>query len=240
MIPARGGSKGLVGKNTKPLLGKPLIGWTIEQARCSEYSDMVIVSTEDARIAEVAKEYGADVPFVRPTELAGDSSATVDVLLHALDWFDDQGEGFDYLALMEATSPLRRDSDIDNAITKLIDNEGIADSLVCLGEIGWQHPSMSKKICEGRFIRPYYETKAEKVTRRQDFVETYLPYGVAYLSKVDSFREHKSFYQEKTLAIFLDKWQCYEVDDKWDFLCIERIMEEVGFNAEQSFATREV
>lgn len=236
VIPARGGSKGLINKNITPLLGRPLIGWAIAQAKCSEYHDRMIVSTEDRRIAEVAKECGAEVPFVRPMELAQDSSATADVLLHALDWFEDRGEVFDYLALVEATSPLRRKDDIDNAITKLIDNCEIADSLVCLGEIGWQHPSVSKRICKDKFVRPYDQDKTESVIRRQDFSKTYLPYGVVYISRVDSFREHRTFYQEKTLAIFLDKWQCYEVDDRWDILCIERIMEETGFDAEQIFA----
>jgi len=113
LIPARGGSKGLPGKNIKPLLGKPLIAWTIEQAKASKYVDRVVVSTDDDEIAEVAIRYGAEVPFLRPKELARDDSPTIDAILHALDFFSDKGERFDLLALLEPTSPLRDSEDID-------------------------------------------------------------------------------------------------------------------------------
>ena len=90
VIPARGGSKGLPGKNIKALCGKPLIAHTIEQAKQSRYIDRVIVSTEDEAIAQISLEYGAEVPFMRPMELAEDSVATVDVLLHAIHWLEDK------------------------------------------------------------------------------------------------------------------------------------------------------
>lgn len=86
LIPARGGSKGLPGKNIKPLLGKPLIAWTIEQAKKNKYFDRIIVSTDSEEIAEISKEYGAEVPFLRPKELARDDSPTSDAIMHAINW----------------------------------------------------------------------------------------------------------------------------------------------------------
>ncbi|MEI6153663.1 MAG: acylneuraminate cytidylyltransferase family protein, partial [Deltaproteobacteria bacterium] len=106
VIPARGGSKGLPGKNIKMFCGKPLIAHTIEQARQSQYIDRVIVSTEAEEIARISLEYGAEVPFVRPMELAGDSVATVDVLLHAINWLEDKDQYlFDILGLLHVTTP---------------------------------------------------------------------------------------------------------------------------------------
>src|SRR3990172_8434607 len=138
IIPARGGSKGLSRKNIRLLAGKPLIAWTIEQANTSKYLDKVIVNTDDQQIADTAKKYGADVPFLRPRELAGDTTPMIDVIFHTLNFFKNSGTAFDYLALLEPTSPLRADHDIDNAIQKLI-SETDADSLVSVGEVHLEH-----------------------------------------------------------------------------------------------------
>ena len=123
IIPARGGSKGLPGKNILDIAGKPLIVWTIERAINSKYLDRVIVSTDDSEIAEISKKYGAEVPFTRPEELAEDTTPMMDVIFHALDFFKSKNMAFDYIALFEPTSPLRKINDIDNAIKQLIDNE---------------------------------------------------------------------------------------------------------------------
>jgi CMP-N,N'-diacetyllegionaminic acid synthase len=122
IIPARGGSKGLPGKNIKRLAGKPLIAWTIEQAKKSGWIDKLIVDTDDEKIAEIARKYGAEVPFLRPKELAQDKSSIYDVIFHALDWFKKIGLDFDSVALLEPTSPLRKDDDIDNAVRLFLKN----------------------------------------------------------------------------------------------------------------------
>ncbi len=224
LIPARGGSKGLPRKNVRLLLGKPLIAWTIEQALKSKYLDKIIVSTDDEQIAEISKRYGAEVPFMRPKELAKDESLTIDVILHALNWFEERGEKFDYLALLEPTSPLRKINDIDNSIKKLIDNEIYSDSLVSVGKLSLEHPFVSKKIDENGYIKVFYETEDPLITRRQELLPAYFPYGVIYLSKISTLRKYKTFYQEKTIPFFIERWQNYEVDDIWDFIVIEAIM----------------
>ena len=227
LIPARGGSKGLPGKNIKPLLGKPLIAWTIEQVLASKYLDRVVVSTDDKEIAEISKKYGAEVPFMRPKELARDDSTTSDVILHALNWFESAGEKYDYLALLELTSPLRKKNDIDNGIMKLIDNENKAESLVSVGEISLEHPFISKEIDEKGYVKPFYKVPNNKIGRRQDLFKSYFPYGVLYLSKVSAIKKYKTFYQKKTMPMFAKRWQNYEIDDIWDFICIETILKRV-------------
>lgn len=227
LIPARGGSKGLPRKNIIPLLGKPLIAWTIEQALASKYLDRVVVSTDDKKIAEISKKYGAEVPFIRPKELARDDSTTIDVIIHTLNWFENAGEKYDYLALLEPTSPLREKDDIDNGVIKLIDNENKADSLISVGEIALEHPFISKRINESGYVKPFYGVPHSKVTRRQNVSKAYFPYGVLYLSKVSAIIKYKTFYQRNTITILIKRWQNYEIDDIWDFICIEAILRKV-------------
>src|SRR5208337_4643829 len=117
LIPARGGSKGVPRKNIRPLLGKPLIAWTIEEAKKSRYIDRIVVSTEDEEIAGVSAHYGAEVPFLRPEEMAKDESPTLDCVVHALNWMRDKENYIpDLLLLLEVTAPLKTFEDIDSAI----------------------------------------------------------------------------------------------------------------------------
>jgi CMP-N,N'-diacetyllegionaminic acid synthase len=222
LIPARGGSKGLPRKNILPLLGKPLIAWTIEKALASQYLDKIIVSTDDEEIGQIAREYGAEVPFVRPAELATDTATTIEVIYHALAFFKERGITFDYLALLEPTSPLRAEGDIDKAIQLLIDHDAEADSLVSVGEVHMEHPSIVKKI-DHNYVTPYVPTD-KTVTRRQDLSKAYFPYGVIYLSKVTRLKATNTFYQERTIPFFIQRWQNYEVDDIYDLICIEAVL----------------
>lgn len=222
IIPARGGSKGLPRKNIRELVGKPMIAWTIERALASVYLDKVIVSTEDAEIAEVAKKYGADVPFMRPADLAGDKTPTIDVIIHAVNFFKEKGIAFDYVVLLEPTSPLRKENDIDDAIRLLIDRQSDADSLVSVGEVHLEHPSLMKTVSDGYLVP--YETTDKKIYRRQDMPTVYFPYGVIYISKTGKLIETGTFYQERTIPYFIERWQNYEVDDIYDFICVEAIL----------------
>jgi len=222
LIPARGGSKGLPRKNILPLLGKPLLAWTIEQALASQYLDKVMVSTDDEEIARIARDYSAEVPFLRPAELATDTATTIAVIHHALAFYKERGIGFNYLALLEPTSPLRAEGDIDKSIKLLADHEAEADSLVSLGEVHMEHPSLIKKI-ENNYVKPY-EPTGEIITRRQDFSKVYFPYGVIYLSKITSLEATNTFYQERTIPFFIQRWQNYEVDDIYDLKCIEAVI----------------
>ncbi|MFX1245758.1 MAG: cytidylyltransferase domain-containing protein [Promethearchaeota archaeon] len=227
IIPARGGSKRLPNKNIKSLMGKPLIAWTIEQANKSRLLTKTIISTDDEKIAGIAKEFNGLVPFKRPPELAKDDTSSYDVIFHALDFFNSQGENYEIVALLEPTSPLRDDDDIDNAIRSFLENYDKFNSLISIGEIHLEHPAHAKRITNS-FISPFCP-ETSKSTKLAN-TKAYFPYGVIYISKVSSLRKHNSFYQPKTMYYLIKRWQTYEVDDIFDFYCIEKIMEMRGTN----------
>jgi CMP-N,N'-diacetyllegionaminic acid synthase len=222
LIPARGGSKGLPRKNVLDVGGKPLIVWSVEAGLASKRVDAVVVSTDDREIADVALGAGAEVPFMRPAELAADTSPSIDAVLHALDALAADGREFDMLALLEPTSPLRTAGDIDRAVELLIAHAD-ADAVVSVGEVHMEHPSIVKRI-EGDRLTPYVP-EALKATRRQDLDRAYFPYGVVYLSRVESLRATRSFYPEKTMPMLIERWQNYEIDDVYDLVCVSAILE---------------
>jgi CMP-N-acetylneuraminic acid synthetase len=222
LIPARGGSKGLPRKNIKPLLGKPLVAWSIEQAGNCAYLDRSIVSTDDPGIADVARRFGGDVPFMRPPALARDESKTSDVILHAIEYLEKNGQHFDYVCLLEPTSPLRAKDDVDRAIQTLVENDG-ADSLVTVGEVHCEHPLIVKKIVDNVVV-PYIDN-TRLIHQRQQADLAYFPYGVVYMAKVDVFKKLQTFYTPRTMPLYIERWQNYEIDDEIDFQLVELLME---------------
>jgi CMP-N-acetylneuraminic acid synthetase len=221
IIPARGGSKGIPRKNVRLLCGKPLIAYTIEAALSSRLIYRVVVSTEDEEIAEISKNYGAEV-IKRPEELARDDSPTIDAVMHVLNWFEERKEFFDIVVLLEPTSPLRKDNDLDNAISLFIENIDKADSLTSLGEIHLENPHIMKRV-EGGVVKPFIEN-SERFHQRQQLPKVYFPYGVVYISKVETLKKYRTFYQERTIPYFIERWQNYEIDDIYDFICVEAIL----------------
>ena len=222
IIPARGGSKGLPGKNIKQLLGRPLLAWTIEQAKKSKYIDEIFVSTDDTDIARTSKEYGVDVPFLRPDYLASDSVSSVDVVVHVLDYYESRSTYFDIIILLEPTSPLRKENDIDDAIELLLNNKS-ADGLISLGEVHMEHPMIVKKINSSGRIEPYIKD-VKKISQRQQADKAYFPYGVVYMIKTDVFKLEKAFYTNNIIPYIIERWQNYEIDDIYDFYAVEALM----------------
>lgn len=222
IIPARGGSKGLPGKNIKVLCGKPLIAWSIEAGLGSKYIDEVMVTTDSEEIARIARGFGASAPFIRPAELASDTATSFDAIKHAVNFYENElYKKFDYIVLLEPTSPLREKDDIDGMIEKIISMEDQFDAIVSLGEVH-EHPSIMKKIV-GNEIEPYCKDLV-MATRRQDNEVAYFPYGVAYIVKTKTLLEEKTFYPNRTTYRMIKRYQCYEIDDIYDFLAIENIM----------------
>lgn len=215
IIPARGGSKGLPKKNIRPLCGEPLIVHTIKQALSAHKISSTIVATEDAEIAGIAEKYGVDVVKV-PPQLTQDNSPVIDVMFYALDLY----KGFDIVLKLECTSPLRKEDDLDNAIG--VFGLSHADSLTSLGEIRLENPYIAMTVEEG-CVKQLIATDAITKPRAQ-WPKAYFPYGVIYLSRVDTLRKCKSFYQERTIPYFIERWQNYEIDDIYDFICIGAIM----------------
>lgn len=224
LIPARAGSKGLPGKNVRLLHGKPLLAWPIAAAKASRYVDRVVVSTDSAEFAEIARAHGADVPVLRPTELAADTSPSSAAVIHMLDHLGAKDEVFDYLLLLEPTSPLTEGSDIDVALETLHNNRLDGDALVSVAELVTSHPAFAvKRGAEGR-IEPYAAVDFTRLPRRQDIDPLYALDGSLYISAVDRFRETLSFCHDRTLSHLMPDYKAHEVDSLIDFICIEAIL----------------
>jgi len=217
LIPARGGSKGLPGKNIKPLLGKPLIVWTIEQALASKYLDRVIVSTDSEEIAEISKKYGAEVPFMRPKELATDEAKSIDVVLYTVKWMEENDKSYDLLMLLQPTSPLRTAEDIDRAIELLFEKR--ANAIVSVCEVD-HHPYWSNVLpedgCMKNFIRPEAINKS-----RQELPIFYRLNGAIYLAYWNYLKQEKTFFGDKTFAYIMPKEWSIDIDEEIDFILAE-------------------
>jgi CMP-N,N'-diacetyllegionaminic acid synthase len=223
LIPARSGSKGLPGKNVRPLGGKPLLAWPIEAARGSRYVDDVVISTDSPEFAAIAEKYGARAPFLRPAQLAADTAPSIDFILHALDRLAADGAHFDYLLLLEPTSPLTEAADIDAAIARLDEAAADADALVGVAPMVTQHPTYLVTKSEGGRISPYGAADFANLPRRQDVEPVFCLDGSLYLSKVDALRRERGFCHARTIGFETERHKALEVDDLVDFLCIEAI-----------------
>jgi CMP-N,N'-diacetyllegionaminic acid synthase len=227
IIPARGGSKGLPRKNIKKLCGKPLIVWSIEAGLKSKYLDEVATSTDCQDIADVSKQYGASTPFLRPGHLASDISTSFDAIKHAIDYYKNKlNKKFDYIVLLEPTSPLRESSDIDLAIENLMNSN--ADSIVGIGRTEDQNPAFLV-LKDGNNYISGYENKNMKVLRRQDINDVYFFEGSIYISKVDTLLDKKTFYHQNTIGYEVPKYKSLEIDDMDDFIMVEAIMKHKGY-----------
>jgi len=219
LIPARGGSKGLPRKNIKPLLGKPLIAWTIEQALASKYLDKVVVSTDDKEIAEISKKYGAAVPFMRPKELAEDNAKGIEVVLHAIDWLkkNNKQKQYNLLMLLQPTSPLRSTEDIDKAIEILFLKEAKAIVSVCEAD---HHPLWANTLpgdgCMKDFIKKEIMNK-----NRQELPVFYRLNGAIYSAYCDYIKERKSFFGKETFAYIMPKSRSVDIDNEVDLKLAE-------------------
>lgn len=222
IIPARGGSKGLPGKNIRLLNGKPLIAWPLEAALNSHYIDRVIVTTDDLAIAEIAKEYGAEVPFMRPAEFALDTSPSSDAIIHALHACSIEGKTYDYFVLLEPTSPLTQSTDIDKALEMLLDSQALA--IVGASKVETAHPVYCATIGEDGLLKPFLRDRFEQPIRRQDIDCLYFFEGSLYISEVKKYLETKTFYHEQTLPYLVPAWKALEIDTLLDFFKIEAVM----------------
>lgn len=225
LIPARGGSKGLPGKNIRDLCGRPLIAWTIDAARASRCLDAVVVSTDDDGIAAIAASHGAEVPFGRPTELAADNASSIDVVIHAIDLLAAAGRVFDLVVLLEPTSPLREASDIDNGLSRMLSLGASAVVSVCRAESA--HPAfMYRQRPDARLV-PFMERQPTGL-RRQEIEPLFFLEGSLYASRIDVLKAKRSFYHEDTIAYEVPKWKSLEIDDLDDFLMVEALAKHKG------------
>lgn len=224
LVPARAGSKGLPGKNIRPLLGKPLLAWPIEAARASRYVDRVVISTDSAEFAALAQAAGADVPFLRPAEHASDTAPSIAFIEHALDTLAAAGDRYDLLVLLEPTSPLTEAADIDAALEALVAARPRAESIVGVTALVSTHPAFAVRLDAQGLMQPYAAASFGLLPRRQDTEPLYSLDGSLYISTVEAIRRERGFCHARTLPFITPRWKSFEVDDLVDFICIEAIL----------------
>lgn len=226
VIPARSGSKGVIGKNMRELLGEPLISWSLKAAVASRFASYVLVSTDSEDIKNFALSKNVQVPFTRPLELAQDDSSSIDVVLHALNYLKvNEFEEFEYVALIEPTSPLRTAQDIDQAFANLLALPS-AEAIVSVAKVESQHPDFLSTLNAEGFLLPYQPAGITH-KRRQDLDDFYFPEGSIYISKVSTLVAKRSFYHEKTVGYILPRWKSAEIDDPEDLIVVEALLEKV-------------
>lgn len=219
IIPARGGSKGIIDKNIKPLDGKPLIYYSIYEAIESNVIDEVIVNTDSEKIASVSKKYGAKIPFIRPNELATDEASTIDVIEHTLNFYEKKNINFEYFILLQPTSPLRTKEDITNSFEILKQKKAKSIISVCEAE---HSPLLMNKLDDDLKMKDFLTKENNK--RRQDLEKYYRINGAIYISEVDNFLKTKSFYGKDSYAYIMPVNRSIDIDNEIDFKLAEIIM----------------
>lgn len=215
IIPARGGSKGLPGKNVRPLAGIPLICHSVKAALEAETISRVIISTDDEQIAAAAKEYGAEVPFMRPEELAQDDSMVMDAYLYTADRIaQEAGESVEAFVALLPTAPLRLPADIDGAVTLF--NERQADSVISVTEapvpVSWY-----RRIDGDGVMRAYFPEEEDAVSNRQAHGQAYVPNGAIYVFRTEKLRSTRQYYTENTYPYVMPRERSADIDELLDF-----------------------
>ncbi len=219
LITARGGSKGLPRKNILPAGGKPLIAWTIEAARKSRVRS-VIVSTDDEEIAQIARQCGAEVPFLRPSELAMDDTPHADVVLHAAEYLRDSGALPDAIALLQPTSPLLLASDLDGAIEAFTRSE--TRSLVSVCEPA-THPFLAVTLDDGGRVHRFVDRPSRDM-RRQEMPNVYAFNGAITIVSSDYLLATRNLTERDPMAYRMPVERSLDVDSAWEFLLVDLLL----------------
>lgn len=219
IIPARGGSKGLPGKNLRLLGALSLIGHAIASAREAARLTRFIVSTDSEALAEEARRHGAEVPFMRPAALASDEAGMVPVLQHAVRWLETTGARPDVVVTLQPTSPFRVGADIDATIAKVLDTG--ADSAQTLSEASY-HPYFMKTL-DGDVTHALFE-EGYRYVRRQDAPAVYQPSGAVYVTRYAVLMEQHRVLGKDNRGIVMDFAASVNIDTEWDFMLAELVL----------------
>ena len=221
IIPARGGSKGIKDKNIVMLGGKPLIAWTIEEAKKSKLIDRIIVSTDSESIAEVARKFGAEVPFMRPPELARDDTPGMSPVFHALEMVP----GYDIIVLLQPTSPMRAAASIDACLDKILGSK-LFKFCVSVVESD-KHPAWMYKLENSGRMMPILPELAN-TPRRQDLPSVYALNGAVYAAWIEDLLREKSFITRDTCAISMSRAESTDIDGLEDLHFCEYVLNTRG------------
>ncbi|MEO1084680.1 MAG: acylneuraminate cytidylyltransferase family protein [Acidobacteriota bacterium] len=225
VIPARGGSKGVVRKNLRPLGGAPLIAHTIEAALAARHRlDALVVSTDDPEIADVARGFGVEVPFLRPAELAGDTAPTVPVLQHAVEEMETRlGTRFDAVLLLQPTAPFRSAADIE-AVIDLLGERPEFDSVISVVQVFATHPILMKRIGDGGELLPFAVEEREG-TRRQDYdPPAFMRNGALYLTRRAPLMERGSIWGRRICPYVMPEERSHNIDSEIDLMVAEALL----------------
>jgi CMP-N-acetylneuraminic acid synthetase len=212
LIPARGGSRRLPGKNLLKLCGEPITVWSIKAAQQSKYVDRIVVSTDSDEIAEVARAAGADVPFMRPNYLASDTASSLDVVKHALNELNQKGQCYEFIVLLQPTSPLRTSKHIDESFELLQSKD--ADAIVGVTEL--DHPiELTNRLPDDLSMKGFFTTDSH--LRSQDFPKRYRVNGAIYLVRVENLiKENTIFLSDRIYAYKMDREVSVDIDTPYD------------------------
>jgi len=215
VIPARGGSKGVPGKNIRPAGGKPLIAWTIEAAQSSQFIDRVVLTSDDREIIAVAQTFNCDVPFVRESHLAEDATPTIDVVIDVLH----RCPGYEWVVLLQPTSPLRTAQDIDQAIERCIALNAPSCVSVCLAQ---ESPYWMFTLNQDSHMAPLLPNAA--VTRRQDLPPVYSLNGAIYVVRSEWLMRERKFITAETVAYEMPVERSLDIDTEADFIQLKFLL----------------
>ena len=222
IIPARSGSKGIKDKNIKLLGDKPLLAYPILAALGCQEISRVLLSTDSEIYAKIGVEFGADVPFLRPSSLANDNSKRSDVILDILN----KCQGYDIIVYLEPTSPFTSSDDILAAINLLTSKDNNAESVVGIAKNETYHPIYAVTQEKG-YLKPYLAKSFDDIPiNRQDLDDVWFFDGSLYVSYVDSFKKNREFYHERTIGIELEEYKKVEIDSLFDFEIVKTILHE--------------
>lgn len=226
IIPARGGSKGIPKKNIKSLNGSPLISYIINEAQRSKYITDIYISTDDEEIAKISKTYGGKVPYLRPDDLATDSSPTIDSILHMTDWIINNEYIPDYICVLQCTSPLTTVKDIDGTINKLIESDMDGAVSICEAEVNpyWTNVLVDDKL-------EYFIEEGKRITKRQDLPKVYRLNGSIYILKTQILLDCKSLEPDNMTGYVMPNEHSVDIDTIQDFILAEFLMKEREKNA---------
>ena len=218
LIPARGGSKGIKDKNIVDVCGKPLIAYSIDVAKNSKYVDDVVITTDSERIKEVAEKYGADVPFLRPAELATDNAKTIDAVMHAINTLKELGRDYDILLLLQPTCPLRTTDDINNSLELFVSKN--YTSLVSVNKVN-EHPILMRKIKEDGIMENLLNLPS--TIRRQDMPPIYKVNGSIYINLINELNNETSL-NDNPLAYITKEEHSVDIDNISDIERVKRYL----------------
>lgn len=221
LIPARGGSKGVLRKNVKLLAGKPLIAYSIEAALKSKRVDTILVSTDDDEIAHVAKSYGVSV-LRRDESLSDDHAPMWLVVQHALNYMKSKHTSFDFLSLLQPTCPFRTVDDIDGSLDLL--NQKKVDGIFSVYQVFHEHPARMYTMDEGRLLP--YETSVHASLNRQELSAVYQRSGVIYALKISAVLEQETLLVHDVLPYFIPKERSINIDEPLDWIIAEAFLKQ--------------